>query len=294
MVHQYTGSFFLKEFDEKIIVTKTPEKIKAKCKDHFHYYYEIYYFLGDRMSWNIEGKGYTVSRNDVLLVKPVAAHSAAYNESCSRERILILFHPSIIELSSYSGIKNSICEIFNRGKLSIQEAQAALAIEESFQHLHRISMQQKTELYPVKLEYALLSLLVQLYECSVAGRTIEKTDESWSAKEQLVHKAIAFIKENFRNNISLTDVAGGIYSSKYYLSHIFKEITGKSVVDYINNERLSYSERQLTYSDINITTVAMDCGFMNTSYFMRKFKGKNGCTPSEFREKMNSGISHTA
>jgi AraC-like DNA-binding protein len=65
-------------------------------------------------------------------------------------------------------------------------------------------------------------------------------------------------------------------------SRYFKEKTGKTLVRYINEMRISYACKLLQENSQSISQVCFECGFNNLSNFNRFFKEKMGVTPSEY------------
>ena len=70
--------------------------------------------------------------------------------------------------------------------------------------------------------------------------------------------------------------------SVYHLSHIFKQSTGQTPIEYLNQYRLIMSADMLKSSDYSIMQIAFECGYNNVSYFNRAFKAKYGITPKEY------------
>ena len=73
-------------------------------------------------------------------------------------------------------------------------------------------------------------------------------------------------------------------SSPDYLSTQFKVKTGKNFKDYISNLRIQKAEELLMCSEFKISEVAELMGYNDSGYFIKVFKNKLGCTPSQFRE----------
>jgi two-component system response regulator YesN len=84
--------------------------------------------------------------------------------------------------------------------------------------------------------------------------------------------------------IRLTDVAEQLDLNPVYFSHLFKKITGMNFTDYVLDHKISIAKTHLVRKNVKIDTVASLTGFSNAKYFSRKFKEKEGHTPSEYRK----------
>ena len=85
----------------------------------------------------------------------------------------------------------------------------------------------------------------------------------------------------------MQSVANHIKIDRTYLYRLFKEETGMSVIDYINNCRISKAEVLLIDENISIKDVAYSVGFTDQMYFSKVFKKLRGQTPTEFRRNNN-------
>ena len=73
--------------------------------------------------------------------------------------------------------------------------------------------------------------------------------------------------------------------SSYYLSHIFKERTGMTFIEYLSGVRVGEAKRLCAETDMTINEISEQCGYMNVTYFCKVFKRMTGMTISEFRKK---------
>lgn len=99
-----------------------------------------------------------------------------------------------------------------------------------------------------------------------------------------IKPATDFIRQNFNRQITLEDVARSAHLSVSRLSHIFKEQTGLTIVDYITKTRIEYAKELLISTNKNCTEICFEAGYNNQSYFTRTFKEMTGMTPRQFRE----------
>ncbi len=95
-----------------------------------------------------------------------------------------------------------------------------------------------------------------------------------------VKAAIAFIRNNYNSKILIDDIAGEICVDKYFLCRVFKEKTGKTIVEYINTYRCNQA-MNLILEGCSVSEAASACGFDNFSYFTKLFKRIVGKLPSK-------------
>ena len=84
--------------------------------------------------------------------------------------------------------------------------------------------------------------------------------------------------------ITIEDIANEVGLSQSHFMKYFKQYTGQSFVNYLNDYRLSRAGGFLRTTGDTVTEIAGRCGFDNLSYFNRLFRRKYGMTPKEYRE----------
>lgn len=100
--------------------------------------------------------------------------------------------------------------------------------------------------------------------------------------------ATQYIKENYRNPISLEDIAASCYLNKFYLSHLFTEIQGMSIGKYIQTLRLNEARKRLCETKDPVSIIARSVGFNDTGYFCRIFKKEFSVTPLQYRNRFGA------
>lgn len=100
--------------------------------------------------------------------------------------------------------------------------------------------------------------------------------------DRVIEYAKEYIKENYKNNISLTDVADKVYLNANYLSEVFKKKVGKKFIDYLVELRIEESKRLLKKPGIKIYEVANEVGYKEHVSFNRAFKRIVGMSPKEY------------
>lgn len=121
----------------------------------------------------------------------------------------------------------------------------------------------------------------------IASRESESTGIS-PTKWLLAEKMQRYIREHYRHPLNINELAGLIQRSPNYTISLFKEVTGQTPGQYMQQLRIAEARNLLLGTDFTITEIADYLGFYDTSYFYRTFKKATSMSPSAFiamREK---------
>lgn len=109
--------------------------------------------------------------------------------------------------------------------------------------------------------------------------------KSGGKNDHLVTKIDRIIEECYHDlNMSLTQLAGELRMNPKYLSAIYKEATGVSIVDRLNQMRVTVAKRLLRETPLGIAEIATKVGYCNSNALIRAFKRVEGITPGQFKE----------
>lgn len=129
---------------------------------------------------------------------------------------------------------------------------------------------------------AILEHLLYLLFADAISEKIGKTVIDSTA----VEKAITYMEANYKNSdLKLGDIAKSVNMSDSYMIRLFKNETGFTPKDYLNNIRMRQAKWYITYTNDPVYTISYLCGFDNPQYFISKFKAMYGLTPQAFRKK---------
>jgi LacI family transcriptional regulator len=123
---------------------------------------------------------------------------------------------------------------------------------------------------------------VVLRPVKIVGRM---STAAFATDDQQILKALLFIHKNALKKISVSDVMAEAALSRRLLERRFKNVTGKTLYEYITDQKLRYFAEQLTETDEQVINIALSMGENDTKSISRRFKQLYGCTPVEWREK---------
>ncbi len=104
-----------------------------------------------------------------------------------------------------------------------------------------------------------------------------------TADEKRLNKILNYTFSNFKNKISIEDVAELSNLSVTSFCRYFKHATQKSYFDFLTDIRINYACRLLVTTDDPVKSIAEDSGFDNTSNFYRHFKRFKSTTPNDYK-----------
>ena len=94
---------------------------------------------------------------------------------------------------------------------------------------------------------------------------------------------LEYISEHYAEELSIAQLAKLCFFSEYHFMRFFKRHMNMTSIEYLNQYRLEMASRQLAETNLSVTSIALESGFNNISYFNRVFKRKFGVTPMEYR-----------
>lgn len=99
-----------------------------------------------------------------------------------------------------------------------------------------------------------------------------------------IEEVLAFINGNYALNLSVDMIAEQVRLNPTYLSRVFKQDTGKTIIEYLTLTRLAQSKKLLENTGLTINEIAKKVGYNNIHSYIRYFKKFEGITPGEYRK----------
>lgn len=253
---------------------------------HWHEDIEIIYIVNGKLKAGVNKEIYNLIQGDILIIGPGEVHYFLKENNLSM-RAVIQFRMSIYD-SFNSGTKDRLTlkPTFSNCKLLRKEDTIHSILEKQIKDIINEHEEAK-EGYKLFLKARLYDLAGTLLRS--LPKENEKSENKEKQKERLekLDNVMQFVEKNYDKHITLDEISKVAGFSKFYFTRFFKENTGMTFIDYLNNFRIAKSEWVLLEEENSITDVAFKSGFNSVKTFNRVFKHLKGCSPMEYRKNIN-------
>ncbi|WNR42695.1 AraC family transcriptional regulator [Paenibacillus roseipurpureus] len=261
--------------------------------------YQGYYHCHQGMEFLFihQGNGHVKVDNQIIRVapgtliyfQPYQLHRVQINISTDQpyERTVISFEPAVF--TSYIDPLVHLAEYYNylwQGKLPKQYVEALTEdsdLYRIFELFHkRLATCKKTE---IQHEFGVLiiRLLHALHEMGFNDSDSISDTDSLRLKRHS-ETIMTWIEEHYMKDITLAQISEDLHLSKTYISRIFREETGASLMDYLTARRIRQATFLLHETDLPVELIGENVGFPNFSYFCQVFKKHTGFSPNQLRK----------
>jgi AraC-like DNA-binding protein len=275
----FGSSFFLKAYDKHDFYN-TPFW-------HFHPEFEIVYIsngkgkrhIGDHISYYENG--------DLIFLGPDLPHFG-FTEEMMEEHLEIVLQmkedfmgPEFLEKPEL----HQISQLFDRARHGIS--------------FHGQAKEEAGKMLSAMIDTKGFSRFLQLMELLHFLATTEEyqllnansfTFEVNSQDYPRLQAIYSYVENNFKEHISLDQMAKLVNMTPPAFSRYFKRLTGKTFIQFVNEYRIAYACKQLGEEDLPISEISFESGFNNISHFNKQFKLITGETPRTYRKNLKKVV----
>ncbi|MBU8908745.1 AraC family transcriptional regulator [Desertibacillus haloalkaliphilus] len=284
---KYRSHYWSRQPDKSL---ENYSEIEPLFRTHSHDAMEILVFLGGECEFFCEGKTYSLTKGDVVIIPPYAVHQAKVTDFNTYERIVSTISKSL--LAEFLSISPSMNE-----SLIYHKTQGSYVV-----HLHAKNLKEILSLFQEisdrKKEngdhhsFALHYLLFQGLQMILHPASGEPTNHLRNEHDQRLNAIIDYIKTHLTDpDMNLDNVSSHFHLSKYYFSHYFKTHMKVPFYRYVLLKRLATAVTLIKKNELSIEEIAIQCGFQDYSSFYRLFKKEYNLSPKnlqkEFRGRRN-------
>lgn len=256
-------------------------------ESHTHSYIEIGYIYSGIITEYLEGQKYILNKGQFILIDRNTAHSISY---AGEDDILIsiITVPSLCkEILSQCKSDNVLIRFFLNA-MSDQNSKCNYLIfnTEGNDRLHELILELLYEQYfpVINSKQIMHSIFTSILLCMIPTLDVDVSYQSLGRSSATVVKALTYINQNYLH-CSLEDTADYLGINASYLSTLLKQQTNQNFKDIVSEKRMQDAAKLLRSSDLPVETIADQTGYLNVTFFYKKFMQTYHCKPSEYRKK---------
>ena len=247
---------------------------------HYHEFYKIIYLVEGKVDYKVEGKTYHLKPHDFVLVGANVIHKPEIDRTVPYERYVVYLSEEFLSERNERGESLKYCfEEAGRQQNRVVhfEPESYEQLVGCLLHMEQIERQKEEYMGDLLLKSAFLEFMVLFNRNAVKQ---PKAFITTAAYHEKVIDVITYIQEHMAEDINADILAKRCFISKYYLMRQFKEATGYSIHQYINEKRIQ-AARRMILSGMPASQACYECGFRDYSTFARRFKMIVGRAPSK-------------
>ncbi len=254
-------------------------EIGWRVEEHRHPWFEFNYVSHGCLHTTIEGTEFAAGQGTFFLIPPGVFHSN-HNQGEFRDDGFCLRWQ--IESANFpeSGLDEE--RVFNNVMETLSHIRP---FSESRELIDSFISDIGNSSGLLSLQVAFAGLIVKLFEHWNEESVGQKNKSSRA--EIIVRQALLYLSEYSSSHISVNDLASSLNISYRHLARIFKNITGVTIIEKLNELRVNHAKRLLIDSDKSIREIALTVGFENEYYFSNTFSQYVYSAPTEFRKNLN-------
>ncbi len=255
------------------------------CNWHKHAEYELTLTLNACGNRVIGTAHETFDHHDLVLIGPDMPHlweCALLDEDQPLDIFVLWFHPEwVTQLTRPLIDLADIQTLFHQARYGLIFSQNCIeAITPLVRTLENASPRHRFMILLHILDFLIM-------DQKRALKPLDYQCHKHAAVKDPTVRAITYIKRHFTQLLDIDDIAKQAGLSKSSLHRHFKRYTGRTVLDYLNEYRISQACEILGNSDEAIYQIAERCGFRNLSNFNRRFHQYQDMSPRQYRLKMH-------
>lgn len=125
--------------------------------------------------------------------------------------------------------------------------------------------------------------LITVFLIELSHHFLEQLVPNHPYKNNKIDKIKEWIRANMTENLTVEQVAEAVQLSPDYLTRLFKRYERRSTLQFMNDLKIETAQLLLVRTNLPIKQIAAHSYFGDEKNFMRRFKTKNGLTPTEYR-----------
>ena len=251
---------------------------------HWHYYCEILYIKSGRIKLICNDYSFTLEPGDICYIYPLQLHEITHADEDNGEPVdyaVIKFDIHTISIpEAYvqkmydyfvtRGSDQDYCLIVKNAEDISGSVISAVSEYNSRDILHTFKMQSD-----------IFGILI--YIARMCDKVLPEKEHKQNEVSLSFYRILEYIDMHSSEKLEIADLAAKCHLSYSHFARLFKDNYGRSCKEYINYIRLHKADELLMHTDYDISYIAAQTGFFDSSHFIKAYKAWKGKTPKQQR-----------
>ena len=258
------------EFSNPNFGVVTAQKYPDGSVKNFHEELEIKYYYEGNSAMMIDSQVFALNKGNIVIVNPYEIHTNVNIGDNNGKYYLIILNLDFLSKNNILGLDLRTIFLYNREKL-VNFIESDLEVASLIERVC-LEVDKKQENYQFMV-YGLISQLLTILLRKYKSTQKPLLDVNFLDKNvDMIAPALSKIFSDYALQISVDELASLCGISKYHFCRVFKNQMNLTVIEYINNYKLSIAEIMLKNKALTTEEIARACGFNDVSYFYRCYK----------------------
>ena len=251
-----------------------------KLPHHYENTYQIVFLLAGKILYQVGEKEYQVSKGGMIVLNTLEEHTLKVLEY-PYERYVIQIRPDSFQ---HEVKYPEVIAVFIKRPADFSHL--LTVTEPVWNYLHDVIREMEKEYLNRKKYWEmyvgadLRRMFITIFRECADVLSMMKIGNGVT----VAYNVMNYLNHHFAEDISVNSIAAALFLNRDYISHVFKDETGYSVMAYVISLRINRAKLLLAETDRSITDIAMECGYTDFTYFSKQFKKHTNMSPSKFRK----------
>lgn len=254
---------------------------------HWHSQVEIFFVEAGEFSLMVDGSSYTGHMGEFFFFNPGQLHQLRSVQEGSTY-FSFVFSLGSLDFKENDYVQTALLNPLRQEwqfplRISAQ-APCYSALRDELWQLRALS-ENRPVAYQLLIKVSLYRIIALMEQNHLFVPWTRPTEREQSPTSTRLKKLLQYVALHYRERIPLETAAAIMHMSPKYFCSYFTSTFYISFVQYLNRYRIERACILLETTDLSVMEVGFEVGFENFSYFIRKFKEIQGCTPSVYRKQ---------
>ena len=275
------------DFPIKVNLCKAHGYGRVMFPTHWHKHLEILFIQSGTLAVECNSERLTASEGELVIVNSHDLHNG-FSLSEDLSYYVMILDPSLLHSASLDAAETKFITPITRNHIVFHnklpaDGDICACIYSIIQELRERELG-----YELSVKSHLFRMMTLLLRRHVSARLPQSDYKQRRHHLERFQPVLDYIETHYDEELTVAQLADQAGLSRFHFSRVFKELTDRTVTEYVNEIRLRQAEYLLHNTGMTISEIALDVGFRDIYYFSRTFKKVRQTSPSEIRKRLRS------